>query len=174
MHNRRLRSSRVLLKQRRSSPKLELSVGCRSRPCPEPTLAGLVLDYTLHCERAEPRIFFADLLLRITSTQRATESKWVFTGCRCVVTSLNAAQKSKRESCPWEKPKTFGSRNNDAGCRRLDLSEIKRGIFHPNDVKFAVSASTFKGCAGRHVVVICENSCCSIKSFTLFVARGTI
>ena len=67
MHNTRLRSSRVLLKQRRSSPKLELSVGCRSRPCPEPTLAGLVLDYTLHCERAEPRIFFADLLLRITS-----------------------------------------------------------------------------------------------------------
>ena len=32
----------------------------------------------------------------------------------------------------------------------------------------------FKGCGGRHVIVVCENSRCSIKSFTLFVARGTI
>ena len=50
--------------------------------------------------------------------------------------------------------------------RAVRLVRGEEGHFHPNDVKFAllvVSANAFKGRAGRHVMVICENSLCLIR-----------
>jgi len=59
-----------------------------------------------------------------------------------------------------------GGKRSRYRLRAVRLVRGEEGHFHPNDVKFAllvVSANAFKGRAGRHVIVICENFLCLIR-----------